>query len=191
MKEDILEQLTDDYLQVKGYFTQHNVKFRPDSSHVDFEKKKDSNHSDIDVLGFNPKLSGPERVLAVSCKSWQGGFRPAARIKLIEESKKISGRKAWKAFRELVKPKWSEAFRAKVYELTGSEEFTYVTAVTKVKGGKECWETYQPFLDRIEAPKDCGPLGHRKNLAAYQGVGVANVRLSILEKLVVTNTTTS
>ena len=68
MKEDILEQLTDDYLQVKGYFTQHNVKFRPDASHADFETKKDSNHSDIDVLGFNPKLSGPERVLAVSCK---------------------------------------------------------------------------------------------------------------------------
>ena len=51
-----------------------------------------------------------------------------------------------------MKPKWSEAFRAKVYELTGSEEFTYVTAVTKVKGHKECWENYQPFLDRIKAP---------------------------------------
>ena len=137
---------------MKGYVAQHNVKFRPDSSHVDFEKKKDSNHSDIDVLGFNPKLSGPERVLAVSCKSWQGGFKPSARIKLIEESKKISGRKAWKAFRELVKPKWSEAFRAKVFELTGGEEFTYVTAVTKVKGDKECWGNYQPFLETIGAP---------------------------------------
>jgi len=29
MKEDILEQLVDDYLQLSGFFTIHNVKFRP------------------------------------------------------------------------------------------------------------------------------------------------------------------
>ena len=28
MKEDILEQLVDDYLQAKGYFTRHNINFR-------------------------------------------------------------------------------------------------------------------------------------------------------------------
>jgi hypothetical protein len=29
MKEDILEQLVDDWLQSRGYFTQHNLKFKP------------------------------------------------------------------------------------------------------------------------------------------------------------------
>jgi len=28
MKEDILEQLVDDYLKFNGYFTAHNVKFQ-------------------------------------------------------------------------------------------------------------------------------------------------------------------
>jgi len=31
MKEDVLEQIVDDYLQFKGYFTTHNV--RPRSAH--------------------------------------------------------------------------------------------------------------------------------------------------------------
>jgi hypothetical protein len=29
MKEDILEQLVDDYLKFNGFFTVHNVKFKP------------------------------------------------------------------------------------------------------------------------------------------------------------------
>ena len=45
MKEDILEQLVDDYLQTKGYFTRHNIKFKPRSDHPDFVTKDDSNHS--------------------------------------------------------------------------------------------------------------------------------------------------
>src|SRR6056297_891690 len=68
--EDILEQLTDDYLQFRGYFTQHNIKYRPRSDQDNFEGRQDSNHSDIDVLGFNRQLEGPEQVWAVSCKSW-------------------------------------------------------------------------------------------------------------------------
>ena len=30
--------------------------------------------SDIDVVGLHPQLTGTDRVMAVSCKSWQGGF---------------------------------------------------------------------------------------------------------------------
>jgi hypothetical protein len=30
VKEDVLEQIVDDYLQAQGYFTRHNIKFRPD-----------------------------------------------------------------------------------------------------------------------------------------------------------------
>ncbi len=31
MKEDVLEQIVDDYLQLNGYFTVHNVRFKPSS----------------------------------------------------------------------------------------------------------------------------------------------------------------
>jgi hypothetical protein len=65
MKEDILEQLVDDYLQLRGYFTRHNVKFRPRNDHPQFVKKQDSNHSDIDVIGYNPRLAGAARVWVV------------------------------------------------------------------------------------------------------------------------------
>ncbi len=56
MKEDILEQLVDDYLQARGYFTRHNLKFLPRKDHLEFQSRNDSNHSDIDVLGFHPAL---------------------------------------------------------------------------------------------------------------------------------------
>ena len=32
MKEDVLEQIVDDYLQMQGYFTTHNVRFNPPCS---------------------------------------------------------------------------------------------------------------------------------------------------------------
>lgn len=78
MKEDILEQLVDEYLMHEGYFTMHNVNFKPLSSHSDFISNQDSVASDIDVIAINPKLKGPERTIAVSCKSWQEGFDPSA-----------------------------------------------------------------------------------------------------------------
>jgi hypothetical protein len=76
MKEDILEQIVEDYLQLKGYFTRHNVRFKPDSSHDDFNPKDDCVDRDIDVIGINPNETGPDRVYVVTCKSWQSGFRP-------------------------------------------------------------------------------------------------------------------
>lgn len=150
MKEDILEQLVDDYLQVKGYFTIHNVKFLPNKTHLDFNSKQDSNHSDIDVVGFNPKLRGANRVLAVSCKSWQSGFKPARRIKAIEGRLTVGGREAWRAFRELVKSRWGEALIDVIEEKTGSRSFTYVTAVTKLIGKASDWEQHNPFIRNIE-----------------------------------------
>ncbi|MEG9861357.1 MAG: hypothetical protein V6Z81_02460 [Parvularculales bacterium] len=147
MKEDILEQLVDEYLQHKGYFTRHNVKFKPDPSHPEYESKQDRVASDIDVIGFNPTLKGSERVIVVSCKSWQGGFDPDNIIKKIEEGKKESGRETWKGFRELVKEKWTSAFLDKVEEITESKKFTYITAVTTLKpnANKEKWENYNTF----------------------------------------------
>lgn len=145
MKEDILEQLADDYLMTKGYFTRHNVKFKPRADHPDFVSKDDSNHSDIDVLGYHPLLTGPDRVVAVSCKSWQGGFKVAAGLREITADRRVSGRIAWKFFRELVKPKWAEAFRSAVERETGTTEFTYVTAVTVLKGDRSLWENEPSF----------------------------------------------
>ena len=144
-KEDILEQIVEEYLLHRGYFVRHNIKFRPKENHPDFIKNQDSNHSDIDVVGFHPLKSGSKRVMVVSCKSWQGGFSPASEIDAILNNKIRGGREAWKAFRELTSPKWSEAFIEVVKEATGEDKFTYVTAVTRLRGEKMTWENYLPF----------------------------------------------
>jgi hypothetical protein len=48
-KEDILEQLVEEYLLHDGYFVRHNLKFCPRRDHPDFVTNQDSNHSDIDA----------------------------------------------------------------------------------------------------------------------------------------------
>jgi hypothetical protein len=149
MKEDILEQLVDDYLQARGYFTQHNLKFRPRHDHPQFVSEQDSNHSDIDVVGLHPSREGVDRVWVVSCKSWQKGFNVGAKLDEIANNKIRSGRESWRFFRELVEPKWAEAFRAAVRDATGQDEFTYVTAVTRVKGDPSLWEKHAMFRDNI------------------------------------------
>ncbi len=148
-KEDILEQIVEEYLVHKGYFVQHNLKFLPRKDHPDYIKNKDSNHSDIDVIGYHPKLEGDRKVLVVSCKSWQSGFNPASEIDAIENDKVRRGRKAWQAFRELTVPKWSEAFIKAVYDATGTDRFTYVLAVAKVAGDKAVWENHEPFRNAL------------------------------------------
>ena len=149
-KEDILEQIVEEYLIHKGYFVQHNIKFRPRQDHPDFVKNQDSNHSDIDVIGYHPKKDGKQKVMVVSCKSWQNGFNPASKIEDILHNKKVSGREAWKAFRELVVPKWSDAFRIAIKEVTGEMQFTYITAVTHLRGEKDVWENHAPFRDALD-----------------------------------------
>ena len=42
MKEDILEKMVDEYLQHKGYFTRHNIKFRPAGDHVEYDTRQDA-----------------------------------------------------------------------------------------------------------------------------------------------------
>jgi hypothetical protein len=150
VKEDILEQLVDDYLQSQGYFTRHNIKFRPRPDHPDYIRAKDSNHSDIDVIGFHPHKKAYARVWAVSCKSWQSGFRVETKLSELIENKKVSGREAWQFFRELMKPKWSQAFVDAVEKATGTRRFTYVLAVTAIIGDPKLWETHQPFIQAME-----------------------------------------
>ena len=149
MKEDILEQIVDDYMQALGYFTIHNVKFRPAEDDPDAEKKQDSSHSDVDVIGFHPGKKGDDKVWVVSCKSWQVGFNPEYWINSIEQGKEVYGREAWRFFRELKVPKWGRALQAKVKEIAFTERFTHITAVTKLNGEKSTWEKYQSFSENI------------------------------------------
>lgn len=145
MKEDVLEQIVDDYLQHLGYFTRHNIPFKPDSNHPEYVTNKDSVHSDVDVIGIHPMKDGVDRIRVVSCKSWQQGFDA---IRLLRELNE--GRDTWKAFRELWVPKWSEAFIRTVENLTGSREFTYHIAVTRLNSDGQSWEIDSHISQSLE-----------------------------------------
>jgi hypothetical protein len=151
MKEDVLEQILDDYLMHKGYFTRHNIRFKPSPNHIDFEKKSDAVASDIDVVGIHPHLKGEDRVVVVSCKAWQGGFNPAAKVAEITGDKIRSGREAWKGFRELCRSKWSEAFLEQIEAETSTREFTYYTVVTRLLNSisRSEWEENPAFRTSI------------------------------------------
>ena len=134
MKEDVLEQIVDDYLQSQGYFTRHNIKFRPHPTRADYISREDAVASDIDVIGVHPKQRGRSRVIAVSCKSWQTGFDPAARLAELRGEKKNPKRATWRSFRELWIPKWSDAFVDAIEDHTGQRTFDYRIAVTRLRG---------------------------------------------------------
>jgi hypothetical protein len=119
--EDVLEQLVEDYYSSKpGFFTKHNVKFRPSKDHITYESQMDSVHSDIDVIAVNS--SSPNAVHAISCKSWQGGLNVTRFMTSIEEAivtqpQKTKGRRDdWCTFRELCIDKWTKAFTDKLRE---------------------------------------------------------------------------
>jgi len=155
MKEDILEQLVDDYLQARGFFTRHNIKFRPRKSRADYVARDDSVPSDIDVIGVDPRARGPAKVWVVTCKSWQSGFNVQSRLAELERNKFVGGRESWKFFRELMVPKWSEAFCEAVATETGSRRFTYVTAVTRVTGDRRLWEAHPRFRRALRGNPIC------------------------------------
>jgi len=158
MKEDILEQVVDDwFLSQKGVFTKHNVKFRPSEKHDGYQKRADSSFSDIDVLACNILAEGYDRVSAVTCKSWQSGFNPewwAKNLKTNPDAS-ISGRSAWKFFRELVVPKWTAAFVEAVRLQTGESRFTYYVVCAKLYGNtnKSVFEKNKNFIDAFS---QCG-----------------------------------
>lgn len=145
MKEDILEQLVEDWLVCQpGWFVKHNVKFRPQPGSEGYVSKQDSVHSDIDILAVSGVLTGKERVRVVTCKSWQQGFDPRTTLTTLESephynlrSDKFQPREKWKYYRELVSRKWTKAFVDKVEAETGQRDFDYLIAVTKVLGTRE------------------------------------------------------
>jgi len=139
MKEDVLEQVVDDYLQTQGYFTTHNVRFNPAKTHPEYVSNKDSVSSDVDVVGCHPTKTGPDRVLAVSCKSWQTGFDATRILAQLRGEAPNPKRARELSFREVWIPKWAEAFRLRLEQLTGQKAFTYCIAVTHLKGDTAAW----------------------------------------------------
>lgn len=145
MKEDILEQLVEDWLiSREGWFVKHNLKFRPLKTHAAYDSKRDSVHSDIDILAVAANQTGKERVAVVTCKSWQTGFLVKGWHKALnfdaaynERSVAFKPREKWKYFRELTSPKWIEAFILAVERETLQRDFVYYVVVTKLMGTDE------------------------------------------------------
>jgi len=144
MKEDILEQMVEDWLVAQqGWFVKHNIRYRPSKEHPEYESKMDSVHSDIDILGFSNLLRGKHKVAAVTCKSWQDGFRAKEWIRTFEKNAtynekaiQFQKREKWKYFREIISDKWIDAFLDKILQETGQKNFTYYIAVTHFVGSK-------------------------------------------------------
>ena len=149
MKEDVLEQIVDDYLQFLGYFTIHNVRFKPSLDHPEFIRNQDAVASDVDVVGYNPKLPAPHRVVVVSCKAYQDGFDATAKLAQLRGDSKNPKRETWKHFRELWVPKWSEAFHAAIEERTGETVFSYTLAVTRLRSSADGWATDPTILTNL------------------------------------------
>ncbi len=90
--------------------------------------------SDVDVVGYHPRKAGADQVVVVTCKSWQPEFNPRKGLTQLQEESGPRKRATWHQFRELWVPKWSQAFRDKIFELTGVSEFSYRLAVTRLQG---------------------------------------------------------
>jgi len=152
MKEDILEQIVDEYLNILNYFTLANVKFKPSSNAKGYDKGQDSIPSDIDIIGYTPTpLKGRPKVIAVSCKSWQDGFWPKWELNLIDKNKSYAGRERWRSYRELTSDKWAEAFKERIHELTGETDFEYWTVCLFVKphNDRSLWTERSDFQARL------------------------------------------
>lgn len=149
MKEDVLEQIVDDYLQLNGYFTIHNVRFRPDPDHPDYVANDDRVTSDVDVVGYNPRKRGTARVWVVSCKSWQGGFNASRKLRELRGEVRNPKRAFWRHVRELWVPKWAEAFRGEIHRRTNSTQFGYSLAVTRLIGDGSEWACEPRILENL------------------------------------------
>ncbi len=149
-KEDILEQIVEEYLIHRGYFVQRNIRYRPDKRDPEYRAEKDSVHSDIDVLALNPCETSSRRVLAFNIKSYQDGFNFEAVIKQIESNKTVRGKKANLGYRELCIPRWSRAFVSTIRARANVDKFTHVLAVTLPKGDPSTWTNHRRFIDAID-----------------------------------------
>ena len=103
--------------------------------------------SDIDVVGFHPLRTGPDRVMVVSCKSWQSGFDATHILAQLRGEEADTRRLMELHLRELWQPRWADGFRQKILELTGSSSFTYCLAVTSLSGDAAAWAS-DPLIQK-------------------------------------------
>jgi len=144
MKEDVLEQLVEDYYVSKpGWFVKHNIRFKPDKNRGDYVPKKDSVHSDIDIIAVD---KNHDNVHVVSCKSWQDGFKIKDMLRWIET-------KSMRRVKELVSDKWKESFLETIKKETGQKNFTYVIAVTKLLNEEKKLELEQKIKEAFKAKR--------------------------------------
>lgn len=123
MYNDVLEQITEDYLKQLGYFTLHNVPYKLSSGGV---------ASDIDVIAIHPTKTDISKVIVVSCKSFQHGIHLKETLSLTNTpDKKVRGSNTRKRYKELVDKEWSESLRKEVERLTGQKEFIFYLSATK------------------------------------------------------------
>jgi hypothetical protein len=136
MKNDILEQLVEDYyVSDEGWFVKHNVKYRPYKKSSKNNSKQNSSFSDIDIMAINGTVKGtkPDRVHVISCKSWQDGFGINDWFEVLTGGKTKKGKADCKTFKELIIDEWIDSFLNKIEQETGQRNFTYKIAVTKIK----------------------------------------------------------
>jgi len=145
MKEDKLEQIAEDFYSKKiGYFTKHNIKFRPSEKESTYIAKYDSVYSDIDLIIIDAHKRN--KIITVSCKSWQGGFNISKFKNTLENALndqpiKTTGRRDdWCAFRELCIHRWTNLFlkilRNELNVVDTKEiELEYVILCTKITKG--------------------------------------------------------
>ena len=122
-------------------FVKHNVKYRPDKNRLGYDPRKDSVHSDIDIIAVD-KINGEVHV--VSCKSWQDGFRIRNMLRWIETGNK-------RRVRDLVSDRWKESFLKTIKRETGKKDFTYVIAVTKLLQEEEKSKLEQEITKAFKA----------------------------------------
>ncbi len=145
MKEDILEQIAEDFYSKRvGYFTKHNIKFRPSEKEPTYIAKYDSVHSDIDLIIIDTRERN--KIITVSCKSWQGGFNVLKYKNMLEDalnkqpSKTTGKRDDWCVFRELCIHRWTNSFLKilrKELNVADTQEIKleYVILCTKITRG--------------------------------------------------------
>src|SRR3989338_2565312 len=145
MINDVLEQLAEDYFRHLGYFTQHNVKYRPNRRGPAYNV-----HSDVDIVAVHPKKKSIDRVIVVSCKSWHGGLHIMRELKRLKENY----RRTRQTFRELAMPVWSRALKNKIKEITGQKRFVfYIICVSYDHGYKKMWEENKIFKRNLSGCK--------------------------------------
>ncbi len=158
MKYDILEQLVDGwFLRQPSTFTKHSIKYKPDVVDISHLQTKDRSKytvsSDIDVVAIHLNKQEEKRISVVSCKSWQSGFDVDYFYKNLIDEEKRNVKNFWKYFRELVEPFWAKAFREAIFRETGSRDFTYYIAVTKIQRNKdkliEDFKSCKLFIDNL------------------------------------------